>query len=199
MSRLRGPTSRRQCPSTIRGPADPDVRFVVGLVGLALSGLAVRDHSIGPREAAAFRAVNRLPDLLFPPLWVVMQAGTAGAGPVAAAVACVFERPRLAARLALGGVGSWALSKVIKRLYRRPRPNALLNQTRTRGKDATGLGYVSGHAGVAVALGVAAYPELGRAAALPPSSPYLQSACAAYTSAPTSRSTSSAVLPWDLL
>jgi membrane-associated phospholipid phosphatase len=74
--------------------------------------------------------------------------------------------PRLAARLALGGVGSWALSKVIKRLYRRPRPNALLNQTRTRGKDATGLGYVSGHAGVAVALGVAAYPELGRAARL---------------------------------
>jgi membrane-associated phospholipid phosphatase len=158
--------SRRRWPTTIRRQVDPDLRFVVGLVGLALSGLAVHDHSIGPREAAAFRAVNRLPDSLFPPLWVAMQAGTAGAGPVAAAVAWTCERPRLAARLALGGVGSWALSKVIKRLYRRPRPNALLDQTRTRGKEAAGLGYVSGHAGVAVALGVAAYPELGRAARL---------------------------------
>lgn len=164
MSPRRGPTSLGRCRTTIGCSADPDVRFVVGLVGLVLSGLAVRDHSIGPREAAAFRAVNRLPDFLLPPLWVIMQAGTAGAGPGAAAVAWASERPRLAARLALGGLGSWALSKMIKRLYRRPRPNSLLDQTRTRGKEASGLGYVSGHAGVAVALGVAAYPELGRAA-----------------------------------
>ena len=44
---------------------------------------------------------------------------------------------------------------------RRPRPAALLPGTRCRGRPATGLGYLSGHAGVAVALGVAALPRFG--------------------------------------
>lgn len=45
---------------------------------------------------------------------------------------------------------------------RRPRPAALLPGTRCRGSQATGLGYLSGHAGVAAALGAAALPHLGR-------------------------------------
>jgi membrane-associated phospholipid phosphatase len=39
-------------------------------------------------------------------------------------------------------------------------PRARLG-TRGRGRDATGLGYLSGHAAVAVALGAAALPRLG--------------------------------------
>src|SRR5205085_6603657 len=39
-----------------------------------------------------------------------------------------------------------------------------LPATRRRGPDAVGLGYLSGHAGVAVALGAAALPRLGPAA-----------------------------------
>jgi len=34
--------------------------------------------------------------------------------------------------------------------------------SRTRWRDAAGLGYLSGHAGVAFALGAAALPRLGR-------------------------------------
>ncbi len=146
--------------------ADPDLRLGVGLAGLALSGLAVHDGGIGRRETTLFRAVNGLPDELFVPAWVVMQAGTLGAGPVAGVAAWASGRPRLALRLALGGVASWALSKAIKRVYRRPRPSALLAGVRSRGPEASGLGYVSGHAGVAVALGVAAFGELGSAGRL---------------------------------
>ena len=51
-------------------------------------------------------------------------------------------------------------------VYHRPRPSSLVDGTRCRGAEATGLGYVSGHAGVAVALGVAAYPELSPLARL---------------------------------
>jgi len=43
----------------------------------------------------------------------------------------------------------------------RPRPAGLLPGTRRRGREPTGLGYLSGHAGVAVALGAAAFPRLG--------------------------------------
>src|SRR5437773_1889976 len=44
---------------------------------------------------------------------------------------------------------------------RRLRPAILLAGTRRRGREAAGLGYLSGHAGVAVALGAAAFPRLG--------------------------------------
>ena len=67
----------------------------------------------------------------------------------------------LAGRLLAGGAGTWALSKLVKQMVRRPRPAALVSGARTRGRDASGLGYLSGHAGVAVALGTAAFPRLG--------------------------------------
>lgn len=71
---------------------------------------------------------------------------------------------KLAGRLLAGGTATWALSKLVKRIVRRPRPAILLPATHRRGPDAAGLGYLSGHAGVAVALGAAALPRLGPAA-----------------------------------
>jgi undecaprenyl-diphosphatase len=152
-------TSGRQIAADLLG--DPDVQLGLGLVGMALSGLPVHDHSIGPREERAFRAVNSLPDALMAPAWLGMQAGNFGAVPVTAAIALASGRRDLAARLALAGTATWAAAKAVKKVYRRPRPSSLLAGTRRRGAEATGLGYVSGHAGVAVALGVTAFPELG--------------------------------------
>jgi undecaprenyl-diphosphatase len=80
--------------------------------------------------------------------------------PVAARGALLTGHWRLAARMALAGVTTWTLSKLIKRVYRRPRPPALVEGVRSRGPEPSGLGYVSGHAGIAVALGVAAWSEL---------------------------------------
>ena len=97
-----------------------------------------------------------------------MQLGTVGTAPVAAWVAWTRGDRRLAARFFAGGVTTWAASKVVKRITRRPRPVALLDDARVRGREAAGLGFPSGHAGVAVALGVAAWPRLdhrGRLAA----------------------------------
>jgi len=81
--------------------------------------------------------------------------------PAAAAAAWRAGDGELAARLLLGGTGAWAMAKLVKQVVRRPRPVTLLPTTRTRGRDAAGLGYLSGHAGVAVALGAAALPRLG--------------------------------------
>ncbi len=148
--------------------SDPNVRLGLGLAGLALSGIPVHDHSIGPYEARLFRVVNHLPDRIYPPVWVVMQSGNLLAVPAAAAVSLATGHRRLAARMALGGTATWTMSKLIKRIYRRPRPPALLSDAHSRGPEQSGLGYVSGHAGIAVALGVAAWPRLstgGRLAA----------------------------------
>ena len=142
--------------------ADPRVRLGAGTGALLVTAIAVRRDRVGRCEAAAFRAVNGLPGWLYPPAWAVMQLGTLGAAPAAAGAAWLAGDRELAGRLLAGGTGTWALSKVFKQMVRRPRPAALLPGTRVRGREAAGLGYLSGHAGVAVALGAAAFPHLGK-------------------------------------
>jgi membrane-associated phospholipid phosphatase len=144
--------------------ADPRARLGLGVAGLLATAGAVHRDRVGAAEARAFRAVNGLPDALYPPAWVVMQLGAFGAVPAAAAAAWRAGDGELAGRLLLGGTGAWAVAKLVKQVMRRPRPADLLPGIRSRGQDATGLGYLSGHAAVAVALGAAALPRLGPAA-----------------------------------
>jgi membrane-associated phospholipid phosphatase len=155
--------ARNRQRSLAGGLADPRVRLAAGTAALLATAVAAHRHRVGPCEAAAFRAVNGLPDALYSPVWVIMQLGTLGAAPASAAVAWLAGDRRLAGRLLVGGTATWALSKPVKRIVRRPRPAILLPGTHRRGPDAAGLGYLSGHAGVAVALGTAALPRLGPA------------------------------------
>src|SRR5690349_11522201 len=150
----RAETQTRRGAEPMTPLTDPRVRLAAGTVALLVTAAAARRGRVGPGEAAAFRAVNDLPGWLYPPAWVVMQAGAAGA-------ALLAGDRELAARLLAGGTSAWALSKAVKHLVRRPRPAGLLPGTRRRGREPTGLGYLSGHAGVAVALGAAAFPRLG--------------------------------------
>ena len=146
---------------------DPRVRLVLGAAGVAITAASVRRDRVGATEARFFRAVNDLPDAIYPPVWTVMQLGTLGAAPATAVVAYVRGEKRLAGRLLVAGTSTWALSKVAKAVVKRPRPNALLPDTRSRGREQSGLGYLSGHAGVAMALALAAAPRLrGRARAV---------------------------------
>ena len=156
------PAGNRRC-SLAGVLADPGVRLGAGTAALLVTAMAVRRDRVGPCEAAAFRAVNGLPGWLYPPAWAIMQLGALGAAPATAGAAWLAGDRELAGRLLAGGTSAWALSKLVKRMVRRPRPGILLPGTRCRGREATGLGYLSGHAGVAVALGAAALPRLGAA------------------------------------
>ncbi len=99
--------------------ADPRIRLGAGIAALLATAGAVRRDRVEPWEARAFLAVNGLPDALYPPAWVVMQAGAFGAVPAAAATAWRAGDGELAGRLLLGGTGAWALSKVVKQAVRR--------------------------------------------------------------------------------
>ena len=142
--------------------SDPRSRLALGAAAMAVSLVPLHRDRVGRREAALFHAVNDLPDTWFAPAWTLMQLGTVGAAPAAALLARATGRRRLAARLLVGGVATWAASKVVKPITGRPRPRALLPDTHVRGGEASGLGYPSGHAGVAVALSIAAAPHLSR-------------------------------------
>jgi membrane-associated phospholipid phosphatase len=141
--------------------ADPRIRLGIGAAATVVTAVSARRAAVGRCEARAFLAVNGLPDRLYRPVWTIMQLGTLGAAPAAAGAALLAHDRRLAARLLAAGACTWALSKPIKKLVRRPRPATLVSGTRVRGRQASGLGYLSGHAGVAAALGTAAAYRLG--------------------------------------
>lgn len=140
---------------------DPRMRAAFGLAGLALCGRRVAHDQVAAWEVAAFRHVNRLPDQLERPAWVVMQLGNVVAAPLSAGVAVACDRRLLGGRLLIGGMATWTLAKAVKRSYQRPRPTRLVATALIRGQEATGLGYVSGHAGIIAALVSATWPELG--------------------------------------
>jgi membrane-associated phospholipid phosphatase len=156
-------TTRTRAGSLIGVLADPQVRLGIGTAALLVTALAVRRDRVGPDEARVFGAVNGLPDALQTPAWAIMQLGALGTAPAAAGVAWLAGDRELAGRLLAGGTATWALSKLVKQIVRRPRPAALLAGTHSRGRDAAGLGYLSGHAGVAVALGASALARFGPA------------------------------------
>ena len=143
------------------------MRFALGAAGLVASALPVRRDRVGPTEARLFSALNGLPDAVHPPAWVVMQCGALVAAPASAAVASLVGEKRLAVQLAAAGTTTWALSKVVKRIVRRERPAALLPGVVVRGEAATGLGYLSGHAGVATALAATLVQHVGLRRAAP--------------------------------
>ena len=146
-----------------RHPGDA-LRLVAGLAILLGCTATVRPHHVGVLETDLFRLANDLPDALFPAFWLVMQAGNVFAVGVAAVVVAATRRFWLAANLAITGVGVWLVARAIKDRVGRERPAALLDGVHLRGPHDNGLGFVSGHAAVSVAIATMIVPYLGRRA-----------------------------------
>jgi membrane-associated phospholipid phosphatase len=134
----------------------------LGAAVLLLSALPIHAHSISAVEADAFRLLNDLPSVPFAIVWVPMQLGNFLIVPAAVLVALAFRRWRLAAGLAVAGLGVYALAKVVKHFVLRGRPGTLLDHVTVRGAEPHGLGFVSGHIGVVTALALVAWPWLPR-------------------------------------
>jgi undecaprenyl-diphosphatase len=127
-------------------------------------------------ERRAYRAVNDLPDALAPIVWPPMQFGSL-TSPFALAGLAFWRNRRAepATSIVAAGFIAWALAKGVKRLVGRGRPHDHDPETNLRlWTEIDGsLGYVSGHAAVAMAttgiinrygpprLGAAAYGLAG--------------------------------------
>jgi glycosyltransferase 2 family protein len=146
-----------------RHPGDA-VRLVAAIAVLLLSVKLVNRNHIDELEIDAFRLVNDLPGVLYPLVWPVMQLGNVLAVPVVAVAAALSRRYRLAVNLALAGFGCYFLAILVKGLVHRGRPSQYLPGVTVHGPPATGLGFISGHAAVAVGLASVASPYLGRRA-----------------------------------
>src|SRR4029450_12369584 len=146
-----------------RHPGDV-VRLVTALAVLLVSIKLVNRTHIDELEIDAFRLVNDLPGALYRPVWVVMQLGNVLVVPVVAGIAALTRRFRLAVNLAVAGFGCYFLARLVKNLVHRGRPSQYLPHVNLHGPAASGLGFISGHAAVAVALASVASPYLGRRA-----------------------------------
>jgi glycosyltransferase 2 family protein len=152
-------------PGYTRHPGDA-VRVVLGSAVLALTTAAIHKDFIGDREAALFRVVNELalPGWTWPGVWLVMQLGVIGAVPLVAILALATRRLRLALDAVLAAGSIYLIAKLVKEFVQRGRPQTLLDDVHILGEPARGLGYVSGHSAVAVALATVSSPYLGRRA-----------------------------------
>jgi uncharacterized membrane protein YbhN (UPF0104 family)/membrane-associated phospholipid phosphatase len=154
-----------QARAYVRHPSDV-LRVVLGLLILLATMPAIHQHRLGVREANLFRLIN---DLALPgwtrwPVWGVMQLGVIGAVPLVALLALATRRIRLAAYAALAGGTIYLVAKLVKAFVQRGRPQTLLEDVYIFDIPDRGLGYVSGHSAVAVALATVASPFLGRRA-----------------------------------
>jgi membrane-associated phospholipid phosphatase len=157
--------SRPRPQAYVRHPSDV-LRVVLGALILLATMPAIHQHRIGVREANLFRLIN---DLALPgwtrwPIWGVMQLGVIGAVPLVAGLALLTRRIRLAAYAALAGGTIYLVAKLVKEFVQRGRPQTLLADVYIFDIPDRGLGYVSGHSAVAVALATVASPFLGRRA-----------------------------------
>jgi membrane-associated phospholipid phosphatase/predicted Ser/Thr protein kinase len=152
-------------PGYTRHPGDA-VRVVLGSAVLALTTIAIHKDFVGDREAALFRVVNELalPGWTWPGVWLVMQLGVIGAVPLVAVLALATRRLRLALDAVLAAGSIYLIAKLVKEFVQRGRPQTLLDGVHILGEPARGLGYVSGHSAVAVALATVSSPYLGRRA-----------------------------------
>ena len=146
-----------------RHPGDV-VRLVTALTVLLVSIRLVNRNHIDELEIDAFRLVNDLPGVLYRPVWLVMQFGNVLVVPVVVGLAALTRRFRLAVNLAVAGFGCYFLAILVKGLVHRGRPSQYLPGVNVHGPAASGLGYISGHAAVAVALASVASPYLSRRA-----------------------------------
>jgi membrane-associated phospholipid phosphatase len=130
----------------------------VGL-GVLVGSAMVARRPRGESEIELFRSANDLPNAAFPAVWTAMQYGTFGAVPVAATVALLSRKPRLAGSLAVGGTAAWVTAKAAKRIVARGRPASIIGDVRQRGAEEGDQGFPSGHAAVSTVMTVIMWPE----------------------------------------
>jgi uncharacterized membrane protein YbhN (UPF0104 family)/membrane-associated phospholipid phosphatase len=159
--------SHRQPPprAYVRHPSDV-LRVVLGALILLATMPVIHQDRVGVREANLFRLLNdlALPGWTWWPVWGVMQLGVIGAVLPVAGLALLTKRIRLAAYAALAAGSIYLVAKLVKAFVQRGRPQTLLEDVYIFDIPDRGLGYVSGHSAVAVALATVASPFLGRRA-----------------------------------
>ncbi|HKE53436.1 MAG TPA: phosphatase PAP2 family protein [Actinomycetota bacterium] len=117
-----------------------------GLTLVTLCALVARDGTVDPPELAVFHAINQLPDSLSGAMQGAQFLGVLAVGPIAAAIAAILRRWRLALAFLLVTVGKLSAERIVWELVVRSRPGTTISDAIVRGGTPTsGSSFVSGH------------------------------------------------------
>ena len=139
-----------------------------GLVILSMSIAGARHPVIDPNEIRVFRAINDLPDWLYPVLWLPMQLGNLVVGTVAGlAVAALARSVTVGVGVVLAMVFKVVAERVVRSevadyLAARQRPGTSQPHAVLRGADVprSGPSFPSGHVILVAAVGCVVAPQL---------------------------------------
>jgi membrane-associated phospholipid phosphatase len=132
-----------------------------GLAALTGCALIARSGTVGGAERSVFEAINGLPDWLTPAMNLVQFFGVLAVGPILAAVAIAFWRPRLALAAVIVTAGKLLAERAVWNIVQRRQPGVTEPHAIVRGGTATaGLSFVSGHVMLATGLAWIVTPYL---------------------------------------
>ncbi len=164
-------TRQRTDTSTSRSRRRGDgVGAAVGFIALVVGMILVRNGSVSGAEERVFRAINDLPEALYPLVWPAQQLGSLVVGPLVAVAAVLVRRYRLALAAVAATISKLALERMVKAIVSRERPGTSIGpDVHLRGDvPLAGDSFVSGHAALAAALAGIIVPYLpGRWKVLP--------------------------------
>ena len=132
--------------------------LLTGIAILVTCGLLVDEYYVTSAEESVFRAVNDLPGLLNPVIWLAMQFGNLFAIPIAVIAALAFRHWRLAVSFAAGGIAKIVMAWAVKEIVVRYRPAQIFERLELRDAPLAGQAFVSGHATIAVLLATLMHP-----------------------------------------
>ena len=149
--------------------AIPGSLAVAGAVVLGLSAWGARANEIHPFEMRVFRAVNRLPDWIYAPLWLSMQFGNLVVGALAGLIVAWLLGDW---KIAIEVVVATGLKLMVERVIRdrmtafaavRQRPGTSEPGAVLRGSDVPreGASFPSGHVILAAAIASVLSSALG--------------------------------------
>jgi membrane-associated phospholipid phosphatase len=138
------------------------IMIAVGLAVLVVGGVIVRNGEVPGWEETVFRAVNDLPDALYPVLWPFQQLGALVVGPILAVIALALRRYWLALALFVATILKLVTERVVKAVVTRERPGTSIGpDIHTRGDvSLSGESFVSGHAILVAAIAGVLTPYL---------------------------------------
>jgi undecaprenyl-diphosphatase len=156
-----GSDARPVRPRGVRRRRDA-VAVVIAVTLFVPAALIAHTERVSGFEAAIFRAINHLPDALFPVANTAQFLGILGVGPIVALVALLCRRARLAIAALLVTAGKLAVEKlVIWPLVFRARPGTSTPGAIVRGDTpVAGAAFVSGHVILITALAWIVTPYL---------------------------------------
>jgi undecaprenyl-diphosphatase len=133
-----------------------------GLAVLVIGAVIARDGEVPGWEESIFRAVNDLPEAIYPVLWPFQQLGALVVGPVLAVIALVLRKYWLALALLVATILKLVTERAVKVFVTRERPGTSIGpDIHTRGDvSLSGESFVSGHAVLVAAIAGVLTPYL---------------------------------------